>query len=410
MTTKKKIALKDLTEVDFENAKNIIHYIVRMQTAPINAKLVLPILQSVKNDESMKHGLVQGFHAGLRDGLVAGLVADLDDGLRDGLVDSVIDLVDDLRADLRAGLDDGLQDDVVACLDAGLRGGLSDGLIGGLHHFVGDLRDGLVKGLHDDLSSGLGLDDGLNVSLYANLVDSIARLGDNSIAEFGGLRKRTPIKLIYSGVWWSWWLARYMIAKKWGCELDEKKLALLFGFCMHTPIILQSANKIFVTKPTKVKWNISGKTEAPFEFPIYELHADGESAVECLGSKFYYNHNLKIPEWLGKVKIADWRPEWVLQETNAEIRRCLLQNIPSDKLLEVLECETIDIWDSGRSVYELVEIKNNPYPSRYRALRFTCPTTGRPYLERTHPDETSARNANLVANYDIDTDSFGWEC
>ena len=102
----------------------------------------------------------------------------------------------------------------------------------------------------------------------------------------------TEWELCYCGIFWSWWLIRYLIAAQWGCELDMTKLGLLYAFCRYYPIILQSKDKKHITsvKPTKIKWHLAGETAEPFKFPIYELHSDGESTVECPGLKepLYY--------------------------------------------------------------------------------------------------------------------------
>ena len=45
------------------------------------------------------------------------------------------------------------------------------------------------------------------------------------------------VKPCYCGIFWSWWLVRYLIARQWGCPLDEGKLSLLQAFCLWCPIV-----------------------------------------------------------------------------------------------------------------------------------------------------------------------------
>jgi len=94
---------------------------------------------------------------------------------------------------------------------------------------------------------------------------------------------------------------------------------------------------------------------------------------------------------------------------NEEIKRLLLEVIPPENVAEVLQLKVIDSWQGPHSFYELVEAGNNPYPSRYRAIRCKCPSTNKPYLLRTHPDMTSAERAVVELNGGIHPTSFSWE-
>jgi len=44
-----------------------------------------------------------------------------------------------------------------------------------------------------------------------------------------------------------------------------------------------------------------------------------------------------------------------------------------------------------------------------RALRFTCPSTGRPYLVRVQPDVETAEAAIIMLNKGTHPDNFIWE-
>lgn len=218
------------------------------------------------------------------------------------------------------------------------------------------------------------------------------------------------LTLVYCGVFWNYWFLRYLIGESFGCALDTDKLVMLGLFCNVCPITLMDKNgKVYATKPTKVKWRINGTTEAPFHFPVCELDGDGESAVECAGVKLYFYRNLNLPEYIGQTPRAEWRPEWVFKEKNQEVKRALLQEIPSEKLASALDLVSLSKYDSGVSSYELVEARNNPFPSPYRALRFECPTTKRPYLVRVAPETKTAEEGITALNGGIHPSEFQWE-
>jgi hypothetical protein len=448
----KKIKLEDLNEVHFENARKIIEVVINNLTAKPDARLILPVLSAINNFKStnteLDTDISSGLHDGLSDGpnkaLNAGLRASLNSGLESGLESALRDGFDtELDVNLRTALHSALSAGLHAELDDGIRDGLHNGLDAELYN---ELESWLESGiermldaeLYNELENGLEswlervLDNRLLIELKRGLdteLDSELRAGLNT-----GIRNaldavntelydeyRTAInknknllkglKLEYCGIYWSYWLIRYLIAYSFGCELDIKKIKLLLLFVNVCPIILKNKEgQIFGVKPTKIKWSISDYTREPFKFPIYELDADGESAVECLGLKLYYYKNLRLPEYIGKVKRKDWKAEWVLTEENQEIKRALLQEIEPEKLESVLDLKILDTYESKNSKYQLVEARNNPYPSRFRALKFECPTSKKPYLIRTHPNMTSAEAAVIEMNQGIHPDTFIWEC
>jgi len=400
----KKIKLEDLNEVHFENARKIIEVVINNLTAKYDPRLILPILSATNNFKSFNSALRNVLDAGLRNGIDD----ELDSALRDSLdteLDSELRAVlhSALCAGLHAELDDGIRDSLYAALNDGLDDGLERVLDNVL---LIELKRGLDTELDSELRAGLNTGirnalDAVNTELYDEYRTAINK-NKNLLA---------GLKLEYCGIYWSYWLIRYLIAYSFGCELDIKKIKLLLLFVNVCPIILKNKEgQIFGVKPTKIKWSISDYTREPFKFPIYELDADGESAVECLGLKLYYYKNLRLPEYIGKVKRKDWKAEWVLTEENQEIKRALLQEIEPEKLESVLDLKILDTYESKNSKYQLVEARNNPYPSRFRALKFECPTSKKPYLIRTHPNMTSAEAAVIEMNQGIHPDTFIWEC
>ena len=391
----KKVQISDLKPADFDRAREIIHAVIASQAVPANTLGYLALVQILSGYWKGIKKLVEGLYAGLDAGLCTGLDAGLYDGLYAGLRDG---LDDGLLAGLGAGLRDGL------C--TGLYAGLRDGLDVGLN--VG-LNAGLDAGLDDGLDAGLrdGLDDGLDAGLDAGLLDGL-RAGLNGGLYDGlhaGLNKSLcdKLRLVYCGIWWSWWLCRYLIAESWGCKLDKKKLFLLRAFCLLCPIIGKYENKpIILPKPKKIRWNITGKTKAPFEFPIYELHGNGVPSVEYWGFNLYHWHGIKIPERMGKVNCEHWRPEWILDEDNAEVRRVLVSELGYERVVHKLGCKVLDTWRE----YELLNVPMSNMPVKYNVLKMTCPSTGDIHMLRVPPTVETAEQAITWCNHGHHPDEF----
>jgi hypothetical protein len=363
--------IKEVTEGQIVEAQNIVRYVVTMQSKPVNFAVGRAVLRRILNlngkhglDDGLRAGLFVGLRAGLYDGLYAGLRDGLDDGLRDGLF-----------VGLRDGLDDGLY--------AGLRDGLRDGLDDGLY---AGLRDGLRDGLDDQ-----------------------------------------KIQHDYVGVFWSWWLARYMIAAKWGVSLDRHKLALLHAYCMHAPIIGKIKTKegkyvpIILPKPTKIQWVETGLTTGDIPLPIFELHSEGESTVEWCGKKLYYWHNVKIPERMGSVHRSEWRAEWLTDETNTEVRMILIREIGVEKVMHM--GSEIDNYKNHegdlnygwfeKSQYKLVDMSNlfeSDEPAPY--LHMINQTTGAVHLEavnercKTIKDALSDRDGIDYNKFEVEIETI----
>jgi len=341
MSPTKKIAINNITPEMIASAQQIARWAISFQSEPVDTKIGYAVLRAIfKLDPQKRVSL-----AGLRDGLHAGL-------------------------------------------NAGLHAGLHDGLHDGLH---AGLHDGLRDGLHD------GLDDGLNVGLRDGLS---ASLSDAS---------KEQIKFLYCGVFWSWWLCRYLIAYCWGCKLDTTKLALLFAFCRFCPLLgyIESKDKtaqiVILPKPNKVRLVEVGLTAGEIPLPRFELHGDGEPSAEYHGLfNLYHWHNTKIPERMGKVKSSQWQPEWLLDETNAEIRRILMTEIGYERLARELHAEKIDSWRE----YSVVKFPQNLDVEPVQLLTMVCPSTGKLHALRVPPDIASAREAINWCNWGIDADQF----
>jgi hypothetical protein len=256
------------------------------------------------------------------------------------------------------------------------------------------LDDSLDASLRASLRASL--DDSLNDSLYDSLYDSLRA----SLRASLDVKADGKFKLFYCGVFWGWWLARYLIAAKWGAEFDMQKLALLYGFVRFCPIIgiFRKDDRItpfVMPKPSRVCLEERGSTEQAIKLPIFTLHGNGVPSIEYPGLNLYHWNNVKIPERMGKVKSSEWKAEWLLDEPNAEIKRLLITEIGYDKIAAQLNAQTLDTWtDEGRGgQYDLVKIDNEVDVEPILLCKMSCPSTGAPYMIRVPPEITKAYDA-----------------
>ena len=261
--------------------------------------------------------------------------------------------------------------------------------------------------------------------LHGKLQDNAARVaqGDEimQVLEAGVLRgglefpqvqpatvgQDDEVKLEYCGLWWVYWMICYTIAAGWGVPTDWRRLNLLTAFCRYCPIIGSAGGQCFVLpKPTVIRWKTDKTTEAPFEFPVYELHGNGAPAVEYPGGlNLYYWENVAIPERMGQVNCEQWQPRWILDEDNAEVRRVLIREIGYERMLQQLDAKVLDTWRE----YELLQMQVPDMPVAYKLLKMTCPSTGAIHVLRTPPDMDTAENAITWHNHGTHPDEFAWQ-
>lgn len=77
----------------------------------------------------------------------------------------------------------------------------------------------------------------------------------------------------------------------------------------------------------------------------HRLHAEGEPAILFAdGYSLYSHHGVTLPEKYGKIHPNQWLAQWLLEETNAEIRRALIQGIGYEKICQELQTQELDSW------------------------------------------------------------------
>uniref|UniRef100_UPI0030D73295 DUF6745 domain-containing protein n=1 Tax=Fortiea sp. LEGE XX443 TaxID=1828611 RepID=UPI0030D73295 len=133
------------------------------------------------------------------------------------------------------------------------------------------------------------------------------------------------------------------------------------------------------------------------------LHAEGEPAIEFAdGYSIYSYHGVILPEKYGKIHPQQWQAEWLLTETNAELRRVLIQGIGYSRICQDLQAIELDNW----AEYTLLKIDNNIDIEPIYLLKMTCPSTGFIHALRVPPDMVSAREAIRWVNWGLEPDDF----
>jgi leucine-rich repeat protein SHOC2 len=115
-------------------------------------------------------------------------------------------------------------------------------------------------------------------------------------------------------------------------------------------------------------------------------------------------------------KLSDWRSKWLLDETNAEIRHRLIEQIGYERINEDLGGIVLNMWrDYTLITIDNVEIIRRSYDIYHNEiinsepmvlLKMTCPSTGHIHILRVPPEMTSAEAAITWVNHGIHPDEF----
>lgn len=137
-----------------------------------------------------------------------------------------------------------------------------------------------------------------------------------------------------------------------------------------------------------------------------QLHAEGKPAIEFAdGYSIYFYHGVTLPENYGKVHPQQWQAQWLLTETNAELRRVLIQGIGYARICQELQAVELDTW----AEYTLLQIDNPIDVEPIYLLKMTCPSTGFVHVLRVPPQTKSAREAIRWINWGVDPEDFSMQ-
>jgi leucine-rich repeat protein SHOC2 len=133
--------------------------------------------------------------------------------------------------------------------------------------------------------------------------------------------------------------------------------------------------------------------------------------LPCSETVYFIGFDIKLPReyW---TKFSSWKPEWLLQEDNSEIRRILIEQVGYEKICQDLGAITLDSWRE----YTLLRLdgiqefyNEDGYPLGTEPtllLKMTCPSTGHIHILRVPPEMTSAEAAITWVNHGIHPDKF----
>ncbi len=125
-------------------------------------------------------------------------------------------------------------------------------------------------------------------------------------------------------------------------------------------------------------------------------------------------------------KFSDWKPELLLNESNAEVRRVLIEQIGYERICQELNINEINNWreytllkiDGAGEIYFIPsgglidpDGENNGDSTKIIRipmvlLKMTCPSTGHIHILRVPPEMTSAEVAITWVNHGIHPDEF----
>jgi leucine-rich repeat protein SHOC2 len=109
-------------------------------------------------------------------------------------------------------------------------------------------------------------------------------------------------------------------------------------------------------------------------------------------------------------KFSEWKPEWLLDEENAEIRRALIEQIGYQRICKELNAITIDTWREYTLLkidgLERINNRENIDKEPMALLKMTCPSTAHIHILRVPPEMVSAEAAITWVNHGIHPDRF----
>jgi hypothetical protein len=378
----KKITLPDITPEMQAKAQDIVRYVIKMQSMPTDPKIGLLVISEIlKLSKHKEIKLEDKITGGLDDGLNAMLHDGLNDELDAGFH---LELYAGLDAGLDAGLNTGFHLELYAGLDAGLDAGLYTGLYAGLD---AGLYAGLKAGLHEGLRVGLSND----------------------------LKENKKFKLEYCGIFWSWLLARYLIAYSWGVPLDIKKLTLLWGFCRYARIVLSTEinDKIIpvIAPAPKVNFVETGLTSGYIKLPIFELegevkllnvsihyknnrkHREGFPAEKIGDKKRWFLNGVQVEQWLAETPVDQLDAKKILDLKNVDQRREGLRRLGMERFVNQVKGIVIDKDYTTKSKYELLAIKLGNKDEIVKFLKMNNPSVEAIHIECVHEDCLTVQDA-----------------
>jgi hypothetical protein len=133
------------------------------------------------------------------------------------------------------------------------------------------------------------------------------------------------------------------------------------------------------------------------------LHAIGTPAIEYSdGYALWAIDGVVLPDKYAGKDPSKWRADWLLSETNPEVRRLLIQYLGYSKIAESIKPTKIDTWKE----YTLLKIDRKIDIEPILLLRYKCPQTQEIHLTRVPPHHKSAKQAITWINWGFSPEEF----
>lgn len=123
-------------------------------------------------------------------------------------------------------------------------------------------------------------------------------------------------------IWWLYWAVAYDFAQnECNADLSQDKLNRFLSYNHNVTYAIPYENVWFVSrKPTSVK------------FKNRRLHGDGEQSVSFRdGWGLWHYEGVALREKKYQCHPSQWKPEWIDEEINADVRTALLSGIGYDR-------------------------------------------------------------------------------
>lgn len=184
---------------------------------------------------------------------------------------------------------------------------------------------------------------------------------------------------------------------------NQKQWQIFTDIIQSCGWVIAYENMCFVCeRPTKLSFDDQNR-----------LHASGEPAIEYAdGFKVYSYHGTTLPEKYGEILATQWKSQWLLEETNAELRRVLIQGIGYERICQELGAVELDSWLEYTllRIDKYTEINDEGYVAESMCLlKMVCPSTGHVHMLRVPPDMSSAREAVCWINWGVEPEDFAYQ-
>jgi leucine-rich repeat protein SHOC2 len=114
------------------------------------------------------------------------------------------------------------------------------------------------------------------------------------------------------------------------------------------------------------------------------------------------------------IELKKWKPQWLLDEDNTQIRCALIEQLGYEKICKELNAIDLDNWreysllkiDGVEAVYDEEKYEKILDREPMVLLKMTCPSTGHIHILRVPPEMMSAEAAITWVNHGIHPDEF----